>query len=87
MDGSPEEGIIRNQTLMREVNDRAIEALHGAATDDIDLICECGDFACFETVRLTVSAYQTLRDSGAFVLAPEHAPADAWGGPAVVPSL
>jgi hypothetical protein len=57
---------------MREVNERAVQRFQMAGDDEIDLFCECGDLACFETATLTPSRYRELCASGAFLVAPGH---------------
>jgi hypothetical protein len=57
---------------MRQVNQRAVHRFQGAADDQIEFACECGDVACFETVALTPSDYYGFCASGDFLLAPGH---------------
>jgi hypothetical protein len=61
-----------NRDLIREVNDRALEAFALGDPDELELVCECGEISCFGTVRLTRAQYEALRESGGFVLVPEH---------------
>ena len=66
------EGALHTRSLMREVNERAVQRFQLAGHDEIDLFCECGDVACFETATLTPSRYRELCASGAFLVAPGH---------------
>jgi hypothetical protein len=66
------EGAVRTRNLMREVNQRAVQRFQLAGDDEIDLFCECGDVACFETATVTPSCYRELCASGAFLVAPGH---------------
>jgi hypothetical protein len=66
------EGAVRTRNLMREVNQRAVERFQVAGDDEIDLVCECEDVACFETITVTPSGYLELCASGGFLLAPGH---------------
>jgi hypothetical protein len=70
----------RNESLLREVNDR-IEELsenveaQGIAPEGglIQFHCECGRDGCGERVRMTVAEYERVRaDNDRFVLAPGH---------------
>jgi hypothetical protein len=51
----------RNQSLCREVNER-IEAL-AETVGDLQLLCECADLECTETLSLTVGEYERIRSS------------------------
>jgi hypothetical protein len=66
------EGALYTRSLMREVNDRAVQRFQLAGDDEIELFCECGDVACFETATLTPSRYRELCASGTFLVAPAH---------------
>ena len=70
--GSKQES--RNQVLFREVNDRVCEvvALPLAAGEEVDFLCECGDEACIETVRLDLKEYEAVRSTHRFVMVPGH---------------
>jgi hypothetical protein len=57
---------------MRELNDRSVQTYAGAKTDELQLVCECGDVACFELVHMTLAEYQALVGSGHPVLAAGH---------------
>jgi hypothetical protein len=69
----------RNETLIREVNDR-IEELstdaeaQGIAPDGlIEFHCECGREGCAERVLLTIEEYQGVRaDNDRFAVVPGH---------------
>ena len=51
----------RNQALWREVNER-IEAI-AATAGDLELLCECADMECTETVTMSVAEYEQIRAS------------------------
>ena len=51
----------RNQSLCREVNER-IESIADTA-GDLQLLCECADLECTETVSLSVAEYEVIRAS------------------------
>jgi hypothetical protein len=51
----------RNQSLCREVNER-IESL-AAAVGELQLICECANLECQETLSLSVAEYENIRSS------------------------
>jgi hypothetical protein len=64
----------RNQILFREVNERVREVapLLGAREEG-EFLCECGDEACTETIRLDVEEYEAVRASPhRFVMVPGH---------------
>ncbi len=48
----------RNQSLFREVNERIQEI---ADEDAVELLCECTDTTCTETVTLTRAEYEAVR--------------------------
>jgi hypothetical protein len=65
----------RNQVLFREVNERVREvvALLLTAGEEVEFLCECGDEACIETIRLDLEEYAAVRASThRFVMAPGH---------------
>jgi hypothetical protein len=53
----------RNEALLRSVNERIDEVGGAFALHDepLDFICECGDAACSERVRLPRSDYDRVR--------------------------
>jgi hypothetical protein len=51
----------RNQALMREVNER-IEALAETA-GEMEILCECADIECSETIQVSVAEYERARSS------------------------
>jgi hypothetical protein len=66
----------QNQRLFREVNEWMREAgddfgLRGDTV--LDFVCECGDAACTDRLRLTLTEYGKLpRDGPHFVVRPRH---------------
>jgi len=63
----------RNRALMRELNERAARA-YVEARDEVEVVCECGDVACFEVALMTAAEYEKLVAEGGDVLAPGHGP-------------
>jgi hypothetical protein len=71
--GSKQES--RNQILFREVNERVRETAAPLLTarEEAEFLCECGDDACVETIRLDLAEYEAVRSSPhRFVMVPGH---------------
>jgi len=71
----------KNQSLLREVNERIEELAYnrGSIFEDlqrsrpIDLACECLDERCTERVTMTIAEYEQIRsDSNTFFVRPGH---------------
>lgn len=66
---------VRNEARSRDRNEW-IEGLHGEMGDDgptETYVCECGDAACVERIRLTLPEYEAVRDySTRFAIAVDH---------------
>ena len=65
----------RNQILFREVNERVREVVAPLLTarEEAEFLCECGDEACIETIRLDLEEYEAVRASPhRFVMVPGH---------------
>ena len=69
----------RNESLLREVNDRIVELSTDAEAQGIapegliEFHCECGREDCTARVRLTVAEYERVRsDNDRFAVAPGH---------------
>jgi hypothetical protein len=64
-----------NEALFRQANER-IEDLNEAfatLTDELVLICECGDPKCVEKISMNREAYEQLRaDPAQFAVTPGH---------------
>jgi hypothetical protein len=65
-----------NEALFREVNER-IERLHHhfAATEaePLEIVCECDEIDCAETLRLSPAVYERVRqDARCFFVSPGH---------------
>jgi hypothetical protein len=62
----------RNQTLLREVNERIEFVLK--ATDNAEFICECADLRCNAILDLTIAEYEAVRTSSSirFPIKPGH---------------
>jgi hypothetical protein len=69
-----EEGISRNETLFREVNERIEQLQRGAEVERrFDFLCECGDEDCIEGISLTLLEYEAVRSEPTqFVVVPGH---------------
>ena len=72
---SREERIGRNEALFREVNER-IEAMHDAMESEAsnaEFLCECGNAACTEHIRISLREYEAVRsDPTTFVVVSGH---------------
>jgi hypothetical protein len=70
-----EQRVGRNEALFREVNER-IEAMQEAVDPtarDAEFICECGNSACTEHIRMTMQEYEAVRaDQSTFAIVPGH---------------
>jgi hypothetical protein len=65
----------RNPTLFREVNEhvRSVIAPLLTAGEEGEFLCECGNEACIETIRLELKEYEEVRVSPhRFVMVPGH---------------
>jgi hypothetical protein len=52
-----------NEAVFREVNERvrSINEGFGGRLETAEFVCECGDTACTERIRLTMTEYENLR--------------------------
>jgi restriction endonuclease Mrr len=70
-----EERIGLNEAVFREVNER-IENLaetFDLESQQLDLVCECGEATCVERITMTHDEYERLRsDSHLFAVYPGH---------------
>ena len=71
----------KNQSLLREVNERIEDLAEGKPSifEDlqrsrmIDLACECMDATCTDRVAMTIAEYEEIRaDSNTFFVRPGH---------------
>jgi hypothetical protein len=65
----------RHQILLREVNERMRDVIAPLLTarEKGEFLCECGDQACLETIRLDLKEYEAVRASPhRFVMVPGH---------------
>jgi hypothetical protein len=61
----------RNQALCREVNERIEAATRG--TGDLELLCECANLECTETLIISGADYERIRSSPVrFPVKPGH---------------
>jgi hypothetical protein len=67
------EQLVRNQVLMREVNERVAEVACGWTGDPPKFVCECSHDDCAEMLALSLPEYERIRSSpNLFVIAPGH---------------
>jgi hypothetical protein len=62
-----------NQSLFREVNER-IGTIAAASDEPIGFVCECLDIECNGQIWISLSEYETIRQSGSdrFFVLPRH---------------
>jgi hypothetical protein len=74
-----ERKIGENEALYRTVNER-IESLNqvfGTLTNNMTVVCECGDGACAEQIEIELPDYERIRsDRTLFIIVPGHEIAD-----------
>jgi hypothetical protein len=64
-----------NEKVFREINERVrkISDTFGAGESELEILCECGDRSCTDTLELPLSEYQAVRaDRQLFVVKPGH---------------
>ncbi len=64
-----------NEAVFREVNERIrdINETFKLDTQELDLVCECGDSSCAERISMPIADYEQLRaDSLQFAIVPGH---------------
>jgi hypothetical protein len=69
------ERIAHNESVFRALNESLEASVHRGRPDGdrAGFVCECGDPACDETVRVELPAYESVRaDSQLFVVLPGH---------------
>ena len=72
--------IARNESAFRNLNESLQDSVHRTRSDDdlAGFVCECGDGECEEIVRLSLSAFEEIRqDSLLFFVVPGHEIPDA----------
>ena len=73
---SREERLSRNEAMFRSVNqeiERASREFGQGPNDRIEVICECGEEGCSETLELTFAEYEEAhKQPDRFVLVPGH---------------
>ena len=73
------ERIAHNESIFRSLNESLESSVHrGRPEGDLaGFVCECGDPACDETVRVALPEYESVRaDSQLFVVLPGHDASD-----------
>ena len=75
MDEERERRIGANEAVFREANER-IEELNetfATLTEELVLVCECGDAKCVEKISMSPDDYEQLRaDATLFAVVPGH---------------
>jgi hypothetical protein len=67
------EQLVRNQMLLREVNDRIAEIVSADGDAPAEFVCECSNDDCAETLPLSLLAYKGIRSSAnLFVVLRDH---------------
>jgi hypothetical protein len=71
-----EERVARNEAMYRTVNreiEYAAQQLGDEPTDELELVCECGQPDCAATVTMTIAEYDDVhRQRDRFAVAPGH---------------
>lgn len=69
-----EKGVIRNEALFREVNERIEDvSAEVSRSEFIDFVCECGEEACIEKIQMSREEYEKVRAvSDHFAIKPGH---------------
>jgi hypothetical protein len=80
-----EERMAANETIFRDANERIEERARELEFEPpVPFLCECGDSSCRVIVRVTLKAYEGVRQSATtFLIAPEHEQAATVGGEVV----
>ena len=74
---SREHRIASNEARFRDVNER-IAGKDAPHTNELEIICECGDPDCLERITVTLSEYEQARsDPTVFLARPDHFKAEA----------
>jgi hypothetical protein len=74
-DDAREAQIARNESRFREINEQLEADLRRLPGDPemVSFVCECGNRACAELVRMTFDEYEGVRsDSHTFAVVPGH---------------
>ena len=66
--------IARNESVFRGINERQAEGHARFELEDAqEFVCECGDIACSERLRLTLADYERVRSHPRrFIVVPGH---------------
>jgi hypothetical protein len=71
-----DERVARNEAMYRAVNreiEYAAQQLGDKPTDELEIVCECGQPACAATIALTIAEYDDIhRERDRFAVAPGH---------------
>jgi hypothetical protein len=64
----------RNGALFREINNYIADVSRKlAGAEDFEVLCECEQLSCVETIALTMDDYRAARENeAAFIVAPGH---------------
>jgi hypothetical protein len=72
--GSREERRGQNEALFRQVNEHIVELDDRFDIGVVEILCECSQLDCSEPLKISRSAYETVRRSGTrFILVDGHA--------------
>jgi hypothetical protein len=66
---------VQNELVFRAVNEQIVKMTErfDAKLDDIDIVCECANSACVETVRILPGEFGAIeRGDGTFLVLPGH---------------
>jgi hypothetical protein len=67
------EQLVRNQLLLREVNDRVAEVANSWAGEAPEFLCECSNEDCAETLPVSLLEYKGIRSfPNLFMILPGH---------------
>jgi hypothetical protein len=73
---SPEQ-LIRNQVVLREVNERIAEIARSWSGDAPAFLCECSHDGCTQSLALSLPEFERIRSSpNLFMIAPGHESAE-----------
>ncbi len=54
----------KNEALFREVNERIFSATEAFEAEGLEVLCECSNAECAETLHLSITEYQLIRARG-----------------------
>lgn len=54
----------KNEALFREVNERILELTDTFDAEGLEVLCECSNAECGETLQITITEYPLIRAQG-----------------------